>query len=156
MKSVLIISAVLAIVSVPFGMAQAHCEVPCGIYADELRIELMAEHITTIDKSMQMIRELSKAKTKNNNQIVRWVFNKEDHAKKLQHIVTGYFMHQRIKPVEDVRSNAYKVYVRQLTLAHQMLVSAMKTKQTTDLTHVSKLRKLLKEFRAAYLGPVEK
>ncbi|MCK5701941.1 MAG: hypothetical protein KAI29_12345 [Cyclobacteriaceae bacterium] len=26
----------------------AHCEIPCGIYNDELRITLLYEHFTTI------------------------------------------------------------------------------------------------------------
>jgi hypothetical protein len=65
-------------------------------------------------------------------------------------------MHQRIKPVKDTKSKKYQVYVRQLTLAHRMLVSAMKTKQTTDLAHVSDLLRLLEEFREAYLGPGKK
>lgn len=46
---------------------QAHCEVPCGIYNDSARLELMGEHCTTIEKSMKQIVELSKAKPVNQN-----------------------------------------------------------------------------------------
>ena len=28
--------------------AKAHCQIPCGIYDDQLRIELMEEHAGTI------------------------------------------------------------------------------------------------------------
>ena len=40
----------------------------------------MQEHISTIEKSIKKIEELSKEKEKNSNQIVRWVVNKEKHA----------------------------------------------------------------------------
>ncbi|MDY6953871.1 MAG: superoxide dismutase [Ni], partial [Thermodesulfobacteriota bacterium] len=35
--------------------ASAHCEIPCGIYDDQMRIDMIAEHITTIEKSMKQI-----------------------------------------------------------------------------------------------------
>ena len=38
---------------------QAHCQIPCGIYGDEMRFQMLEEHITTIEKSMKLIGELS-------------------------------------------------------------------------------------------------
>lgn len=58
-------------------------------------------------------------------------------------------MTQRIKPAAP-DSAEYKNYIRKLTLLHEMLITSMQCKQTTDLTHVEKLRNLLKEFTAAY------
>ena len=72
--------------------AWAHCEVPCGIYDDEARFTELEEHITTIEKAMAQVTELSAAAEENYNQIVRWVTNKEKHAEKFQHIVTQYFL----------------------------------------------------------------
>jgi nickel superoxide dismutase len=31
------------------------CEIPCGIYDDEMRINMIAEHITTIEKSVKKL-----------------------------------------------------------------------------------------------------
>ena len=123
--------------------AYAHCEIPCGIYDDAMRITMITEHITTIEKSMNQIKELEKEKHNNSNQLVRWVINKERHSDELQEIVSQYFMTQRIKP--DTKD-----YDKKLALLHQMLVSSMKCKQTTDLSHVSKLKELVKEFKALY------
>jgi len=81
---------------------------------------------------------------------VRWVQNKEKHADDTSHIVTYYFLAQRIKPVDKADAKAYEKYVRKLTLLHKMLVFSMKTKQTTDLSNVEKLKTLLAEFRNAY------
>ena len=127
----------------------SHCQIPCGIYDDDARLKEIAEHITTIEKGMKQIEELSQSDPMNMNQIVRWVNNKDDHADELNEIVTYYFMAQRISPAA-AESAEYKDYIRKLTLLHEMLVTGMKCKQTTDLAHVEKLKGLLKEFSAAY------
>lgn len=131
--------------------AKAHCEVPCGIFEDTVRIELLKEHITTIEKSMRLINELSAEGEKNYNQIVRWVMNKEEHAVKMQEIISQYFMHQRIKPVDNTNDH-YNMYIDQLTKAHKVAVLAMKAKQSTDMEVIEKLRKAVNEFEEAYFG----
>ena len=128
----------------------AHCEIPCGIYDDQMRVEMIEEHIATIEKSMKMIVELSEEPDQNYNQIVRWVTNKEDHANQLQEIVAQYFLTQRIK-IADVREKgAYQKYIGQVVLLHQMLVYAMKVKQSVDLSNVEQLRALLEKFESMY------
>ncbi len=128
----------------------AHCEIPCGIYDDEARFDLLAEHIATIEKSMNQIVELSAAGDKNYNQLVRWINNKEAHADKYMEIVTRYFMTQRIKPIEQADTSEFATYSKKVTLLHQMLVSAMKCKQTTDSAYTEKLRQLLAQFHGLY------
>lgn len=127
------------------GPALAHCEVPCGIYDDEARTNAIAEHITTIEKAMKQITELGSQSPVNYNQVVRWVNTKEQHATDIQAIVSQYFLTQRIK------SDA-KDYEKKLASLHQMLVSAMQCKQTTDLANVAKLKTALKEFEVLYYG----
>ncbi|HUS72557.1 MAG TPA: superoxide dismutase [Ni] [Sedimentisphaerales bacterium] len=147
-KSVVLVILVLVIVTA--SMVYSHCQIPCGIYNDPARFDMIAEHTTTIEKSMKQITNLSKQNNPDMNQIVRWVQNKEEHADELSHIVTYYFMAQRIKPVGDTKSKAYEEYIRKLTLLHEMLVYSMKAKQTTDLSNVENLKTLLAEFRTAY------
>jgi len=125
--------------------ASAHCEIPCGIYDDGMRINMISEHIATIEKSMNQIMKIEKEEHHNSNQLIRWVMNKERHADELQEIVTQYFMTQRIKL--DT-----KEYEKKLTLLHQMLIYSMKCKQTTDLSYIYKLRNLVKDFQALYFG----
>jgi len=140
---------VLGIVSI---RANAHCQIPCGIYDDNLRFTLMAEHITTIEKSMKEIIRLSGGKTMDYNQLIRWVQNKDKHADNLSEIVTYYFMAQRVMPADQNDTKNHEKYVREITLLHQLLYHAMKTKQTTDLDEIGKLRELLKQFQASYLA----
>ena len=129
-----------------------HCEIPCGIYDDPVRLVLLHEHITTIEKSMKQINELSQAKNTDNNQLVRWINNKEQHADKFMEIVTQYFMTQRIKPPKTADKQLQAKYIKELSLLHKMLVQAMKAKQTTDRAHCTALRKLVEEFKLSYIG----
>ncbi|QQS51668.1 MAG: superoxide dismutase [Bacteroidota bacterium] len=147
----LAISAMLIAALFTFNnRAYAHCEIPCGIYGDSLRISLMYEHIKTIEKSMSQIQELSKAAVIDYNQLTRWVINKEEHATQLQDIVSQYFLHQRLKPTDISNTEAYNKYIQQLTLLHQLLVYAMKSKQTTDLAIIDKMRDTVHSFEHAY------
>lgn len=134
------------------SVARAHCEIPCGIYGDEMRVQMIAEDITTVEKSMKLVNELSAADKPDYNQLVRWVGNKEQHADRIQEIVTQYFMTQRVKPADAADGEATAAYLKQLTLLHKMLIQAMKAKQGTDQAVVDELRKLLDEFSEAYLG----
>ncbi len=134
----------------------AHCQVPCGIYDDQARLAGMREQVTTIEKAMKNVTALSAEKTPNYNQIVRWVSNKEEHARKLMDIVTAYFMVQRIKPPAEGDKKATVKYNNQPGLLHRILVSAMKCKQTTDLAHAVSLRKLIREFEHSYPGDAHK
>ena len=129
---------------------EPHCEVPCGIYDDSLRVKLMYEHITTVEKAMNEIEKLSKEGTTNYNQLVRWVMNKEQHAEEIQEIVSQYFLHQRIKMKATGDKHDYDHYIRQLTSLHEVLVYAMKAKQTTDLAYIKKLRDSVKLFENNY------
>ena len=131
-------------------IVSSHCEIPCGIYDDPMRFDMIAEHIKTIEKSMIQITALEKNKEQNNNQLVRWIKNKETHADALADIVTQYFMTQRIRPVNKMDKQGYSKYVQQLTSLHQMLLYSMKCKQTTDLENVEKLKDLLKQFKELY------
>ena len=152
MKKLVTAVAFCVLLSAAAVPAFSHCEVPCGIYNDKMRIDMILEHITTIEKSMNQITELSKESPLNYNQIVRWITNKDEHADELQHIVSQYFMTQRIKPADPSDRAQYDKYVEQVTILHQMLIAAMKTKQTTDLAHVEKLRELTDRFNESYFG----
>ena len=138
-------AAVYLTVLVLFAVAttatvRAHCQIPCGIYNDEARFVLMKEHVATIEKSMKQIEA-----DPNQNQTVRWVLNKDKHADELSEIATYYFMAQRIKPGKEN-------YEQELKALHGILVYSMKSKQTTDLANVEKLKELIHEFEHSYMG----
>lgn len=145
MSLVVLISVMMLGQKSSFG----HCQIPCGIYEDSARVEMIYEHITTIEKSMNKINELSKEGEKNYNQIVRWVMNKEDHANKIQTIVNEYFLIQRIKPVSGP-GHLYDHYVEHLANLHAISFYAMKCKQTTEVKNVAALRLSVEKFSKGY------
>ena len=149
LKQILFV-ALFTIILLP-KVALSHCEIPCGIYDDELRFSLLAEDITTIEKSMNQITTLSAEGDKNYNQLVRWITNKEEHATKFMDIVTQYFMTQRVAVVAP-GADGYDAYIKKVTLLHSMLRSAMKCKQTVDLENTKALSKSLAEFKELYLA----
>jgi len=129
-----------------------HCEVPCGIYNDELRFTMIAEHIQTIEKAIQQINQLSEESPQNMNQIVRWVVNKEKHAEEIQHIISQYFLTQRIKGPDKEDGKAVENYLQKLTYCHQILIDTMKTKQAADPANVEMLKSSVEGFKRLYLA----
>jgi nickel superoxide dismutase len=153
MKHVALASLIIVAMIATAAPASAHCQIPCGIYDDELRVQLIEEHIGTVEKSMKKIIELSAEDDEDYNQIVRWVNNKEAHAQEIQDIVTAYFMAQRIKPaVDHDDEKAMNESIHKLAILHAIQVHAMKAKQGTDLTEIENLRKMTTMFREAYFG----
>ena len=133
--------------------AWAHCEIPCGIYDDSLRMKLIYEDIATIAKSIHEINELE-VSGKNVNQLVRWIINKDNHAEKLQQTVTQYFMTQRLRPTAP-DAPGYQQYLAQLTTLHALLTEAMKAKQSSDPAVAARLRQLAGQFDKLYFQPEE-
>jgi len=137
----------IVLIAMLFGSVEyvaAHCEVPCGIYADQQRFDSMLEDQVTIAKAMDQIQQLAqKDDALSHNQLARWVSTKEVHATATQHVIAQYFMTQRIKPTSPD-------YVKQLTKAHAVMVAAMKCKQNVDTTHADALEKAIVAFHAVY------
>jgi nickel superoxide dismutase len=128
-----------------------HCEVPCGIYADQMRFQQMLEDTATIAKAITSVSEFAGSlgddppTAKGINQANRWVTTKENHATNTQHIVSQYFLTQRIK--QD-----HKDYTGQLATAHRVLVAAMKCKQDCDPATAGALKKAIYDLYRAYEG----
>lgn len=131
--------------------AALHCQVPCGIYTDQLRFESMLEDTKTIAKSIDQIAELAKKMQGGElnpmvvNQASRWVTTKEEHASHIQEVIGQYFLAQRIKSDKPE-------YTNQLITAHKVIVAAMKTKQAADPATAEALKKSILDLYRAYEG----
>ena len=143
----------ISIIFTAFGLnnIHAHCQVPCGIYDDAVRIIQIREHITTIEKSMTKIEQLTsnESSAQNMNQQVRWINTKEEHATFIQSITADYFLAQRIKPKKNNEAGRQQ-YVDQTLLLQQIIVAAMKSKQTVDKSDPRSFSKLLNQFVELY------
>ena len=122
----------------------AHCQVPCGIYDDALRILQIKEDFNTIKKAVIKIKELSKYSDEiSHNQLTRWIIAKENQASNIQKIVSEYFLTQRIKETN-------LKYIEQITTLQRLLVTAMKCKQSLDHVNVNEGLQLITSFSEVY------
>ena len=128
----------------------SHCQIPCGIYDDEMVFRQMLQDVQTIEKSMNEINRLSESPDANMNQIVRWVNNKEAHADKIMRVAADYFLAQRVKVPEEYQTGKQDGYAQELKLLHQIILTAMKTKQTTDLAKAGELETLILKYETVY------
>ena len=126
------------------GLLYPHCQVPCGIYDDAVRIFTVKEDFATISKAMVEIKTLSaKNDPQSLNQLNRWIVTKEEHATNIQKVVSDYFLTQRVK-------SKNKNYDRHLRFLHELLVSAMKCKQTVESKNIDNGLKSLDNFVNIY------
>ncbi len=144
-KSLLLISFIFfsCILVLP-QLSQAHCQIPCGIYDDYARVQSMKEDAVTVEKSMQLIAQLTgKLDAQSQNQLVRWVMNKEVHAQKIISSISDYFLTQRVKPDQ-------KGYAERLKKHHLVIIAAMKAKQNVDMKYADKLMKSIEALLPYY------
>lgn len=134
---------ILALLFIAASFAGAHCQVPCGIYGDDARFASMLEDATTIRKAVTELEKLGQQATRNDNQLTRWVLNKERHAQNIQQVALDYFLAQRLKASQDQ-------YEQKLVAVHTIIVLAMKNKQTASLEQVTALEEAIKAFQALY------
>jgi nickel superoxide dismutase len=126
----------------------AHCQIPCGVYDDAMRVKMIEEHTLTILKSMNYISS-NQSDLEKQNQVTRWIINKEEHAQEIQNIVSEYFLTQRIKLKSDSKENK-DLYHAQLASLHNILLDSMKCKQTLDTNNTTSLLENLNKFVNLY------
>ncbi|OLP82270.1 hypothetical protein AK812_SmicGene37089 [Symbiodinium microadriaticum] len=130
----------------PAGL-RFHCQVPCGIFTDELRVQAMMEDASTIRKAVVQAQELHKAGgLQDVHQMVRWITTKEDHAQKIMTTTADYFLAQKVKKADLSEDD----YLKRLALHHDVMVAAMKAKQSSELGPVDTLDKAIEALAPIY------
>jgi len=136
--SLMSLSVLIAYTAAP-NRAEAHCQVPCGIYDDPARIERLREDTRTIAKAIKNIHDMAGAHSAQGvNQVVRWVTTKEDHASHIIDVMANYFLAQRVKPAES-GSSGHADYLTKLEKHHAVIVAAMKAKQNCSQKYADEL-----------------
>ena len=124
--------------------AEAHCQIPCGIYDDYARVQSMLEDAATVEKSIKLISELTgKPDAQSQNQLVRWVMNKEKHAQNIIASISDYFLTQRVKPSQ-------KDYADRLIKHHAVIIAAMEAKQNADMKYAKMLKENIEALSSYY------
>ena len=146
----LVIGATAVLWTTHAEKADAHCQVPCGIYDDSARITRLLEDTATIDKAVKQIYELSgKSDPQALNQATRWIITKEEHASHIIEVVAQYFLTQKVKPVA-AGAEGYDAYLKTLADHHAVMSAAMKAKQTVDPSVVETLLHAVQQLGTHY------
>ncbi len=134
------------------GTADAHCQIPCGIYDEQARIQQMHEDTTTIEKAIRRQNELAgESDAQSAQQFVRWTTNKEEHASRIIATISQYFLTQKIKPVAE-GEDGREAYLRMLADHHAVMVAAMKAKQNADPAAADDLRAAIRNIEQYWLS----
>ncbi len=118
----------------------AHCQMPCGIYHDEIVFGQLEEYIELMNKAMQELKTNEFATPAERANFIRWVTLKDTNSDEMAALLTKYFLQQRIKSDQT----------ELLTHAHKVLVGMMQVKQLVDQGSVEKLKQELKTFKELY------
>ena len=84
-----------------------------------------------------------KTDAQSQNQMVRWVMNKEKHAQNVIATISDYFLTQRVKPEQED-------YSERLIKHHAVIVAAMKVKQNADLSYAVALKEKIEALLPYY------
>ena len=131
--------------------AEAHCQVPCGVYDDGARIARLLEDAETIKRACTFVNTFAEGEATpvGINQVARWVQTKEDHASHIISVVSEYFLTQKVK-TKAKGSAEYAAYLDSLAKHHAVMVAAMKTKQQVSSSAVHDLEHAIAALGALY------
>lgn len=125
------------------ALLTAHCQMPCGIYHDDMVYDQIEQYIETMYKAMSELNHLELNKVKECNQFVRWVMLKDKESDKAAKLLTIYFLQQKIKPGEPDT-------VTRLVSLHKLLFLTVQIKQNTELSCVKQFKDEWDNFKLMF------
>lgn len=121
----------------------AHCQMPCGIYHDEMVYDQVDQYVETMYKALSILQENKFETIVDKNQCIRWVIEKEQSSDEVASIFTTYFLQQKIKPGEIDT-------VKRVTSAHKLLFLLVGIKQGVDLKLVEAFADEWEKFKLMF------
>lgn len=125
------------------GQVHAHCQMPCGIYHDELVYNQIDQYAETMYKAVAVLNDLHMDNVKEKNDFVRWVVQKENASNEIADVICKYFLMQKIKPGEEDTA-------RKLAEAHKLLFGIVQIKQNTDIKFVEAFTEDWEKFKLMF------
>lgn len=125
------------------GQAHAHCQMPCGIYHDELVYNQIDQYAETMYKAVAVLNDLHMDSVKEKNDFVRWVVQKENASNEIAEVICKYFLMQKIKPGEEDTA-------KKLAEAHKLLFGIVQIKQNTDIKFVEAFTEDWEKFKLMF------
>ena len=126
----------------PFAL-NAHCQMPCGIYHDNMVYDQIDQFVETVYKGISVLNDSKFSTSKERNEYIRWVGEKERACNDAAELILTYFLQQKIKPAEADT-------VKRLTSAHNLLFLLVAIKQNTDLEIVKQFNAEWEKFKLMF------
>ncbi len=121
----------------------SHCQMPCGIYHDNMVFDTIDQYVETMFKGSSVLKENKFATLRDKNEFIRWVIEKEKASDDVSTLITTYFLQQKIKPDETDT-------VKRITAAHKLLVLAVLIKQNPDHKYVDEFADVWEKFKTMF------
>ncbi len=124
----------------------AHCQMPCGIYHDDMVFDQIDQFIETSVKGIGVMQDNKFTTVQDHNAFIRWVIQKEKGCNEIAELILTYFLQQKIKPGQEDTA-------KRLLSAHRLLFYLVQIKQTSDLKAVNDFYEEWEQFKLMF--PVE-
>jgi len=125
------------------GALVAHCQMPCGIYHDDMVYDQIDQYAETMYKAMAELDHFHDDSPKARAQFVRWVYQKEVQSDDAAELMLKYFLQQKIKPGEPETA-------KMLELTHKLLFLMVQIKQNVDLEFVYNFMEVWDQFKLMF------
>jgi len=122
-----------------FERAQAHCDIPCGIY-DPIVAQISA---LTVVRMVDLMTDLEANATDKGlayqNSVSRYIASKEEHAEKVKHEV-------RVIWGDYLKAQHFEKYPQAQTVVHEIMALGSKSRQGVDRAVAVQLVEKVNEF----------
>lgn len=125
------------------GYLGAHCQMPCGIYHDDMMYDRIDQYVETMYKGVSILKSSKFSDAKERNEFVRWVMQKDQASDEVANLITQYFLQQKIKPGEEDTT-------KRLIAAHNLLYQTVCIKQAVDLKFVEDFSDQWEKFKLMF------
>jgi nickel superoxide dismutase len=121
----------------------AHCQMPCGIYHDEMVFDQIDQYVETMVKCVSVLEDDKFKTIQDYNVATRWIMEKETASNDIADVITIYFLQQKIKPGEEDTT-------KRLISAHKLLFYLVQIKQLVDLRAVNDFYEEWEKFKLMF------
>lgn len=121
----------------------SHCQMPCGIYHDDMVYDQVDQYVETMAKGISILTDSKFSTVRDKNEFIRWVYLKEIESDKIANLITTYFLQQKIKPGEEDTS-------KRVLSAHRLLFYLVAIKQFADLKYLNDFYEEWEKFKLMF------
>lgn len=121
----------------------AHCQMPCGVYHDDMVYDQIDQYAETMFKAVNVLTHSKFQTVEEKNEFMRWIYQKEVQSNAAAELICTYFLMQKIKPGETDT-------VKRLVSAHKLLFLIVGIKQNVDNSFVQDFLEEWERFKLMF------